>query len=195
MRKWFLTLHLYGGLLFAPYLVIFGFSSLHFNHHFAFVTPAQNLREWEASLQVLVIKVDGPMSVAVRDSLGLAGWTIPYKTKRDPAGDLHFDVERPGKSYTVHTIAKEHKARVEERHKGFWQVVNSLHAMGHVPNAGFTASWRPYTEACVGYVLIAAVSGIYLWLSSKRDRWLGLAALIGVTAVSLGLMACMILKG
>ncbi len=37
MRQWILRIHLYGGLLCAPYLIIFGFSSLHFNHHFAFV--------------------------------------------------------------------------------------------------------------------------------------------------------------
>ena len=46
MRKWMLNIHLYGGLLCAPYLIIFGFSSLQFNHHFNFVSHAEEPSKW-----------------------------------------------------------------------------------------------------------------------------------------------------
>ena len=183
-----LNIHLYGGLLCAPYLIIFGFSSLHFNHHFAFVTSKSQPLNWEAPLRVESVKDNDAFAESVRDSLGLMGWPLPWKTRRDAAGDLEFDLERPGKSYTIHTELKDHQARVEERRKGFWQVFNSLHALGAVPNSKFVLLWGGYTEVCTGFVLFAALSGIYLWLNSKRERVAGAVALIAAVAGSLALM-------
>jgi len=195
MRKWILRIHLYGGLLCAPYLMIFGFSSLHFNHHFAFVAPAPNSTEWQAPRTPTPATNNDALAQSVRDSLGLAGWTIPWKMSRDAAGDLQFDLERPGKSYTVHTVANEHKVRVEEHRKGFWQVVNSLHALGSVPNAPFTSWWAIYTEICTGFVAFAAVSGVYLWMNSQRERRIGLVAFLGALIASVGFMVFVILRG
>src|SRR6266850_8218953 len=177
MRKWILKIHLYGGLLCAPYLIIFGFSSLHFNHHFGLVTPAPNSSHWEARLQVPAVEKNETMADSVRDALGLMGWTLPWKMKRDGAGDLEFDLERPGKSYTIRTVMAEQKAQVEERHKGFWQVVNSLHAITGLPNSNFVPWWGFYTEVCTWFVLFAAVSGVYLWASSRRERLVGITVL------------------
>ena len=195
MRKWILRLHLYGGLLCAPYLIIFGFSSLHFNHHFSFVTAAPNSREWQESLKIEPDQDNDAMAKSVRDSLGLAGWTMPWKTKRGPAGDLQFDIERPGKSYTVHTLVSENKVRVEERRKGFWQVVNSLHALRELPNAPFVSFWGVYTEICTWFVLFAAVTGVYLWVNSRRERRIGLLAFLVSVAASLALMLFVVLRG
>src|SRR5438876_3358188 len=97
MRKWLLNLHLYGGLLCAPYLLIFGFSSLHFNHHFSFVEPKPNSVTWHAPLAIEPLSDNDKMAMSIRDSMGLMGWTIPWKMKRDAAGVLEFDLERPGK--------------------------------------------------------------------------------------------------
>src|SRR4051812_23880286 len=105
MRKWMLNLHLYGGLLCAPYLIIFGFSSLHFNHHFGFVAPDSKTvpRVWEAPVNVEFSTSNDQLAESIRNSLGLMGWTLPWTMQRDGEGDLHFDVERPGKSYTIRT--------------------------------------------------------------------------------------------
>lgn len=197
MRKWLLNFHLYGGLLCAPYLILFGFSSLHFNHHFRFIDhPAETPpHAWEAPLKVSALEDNDSMAESVRDSLGLMGWTLPWKTKRDAAGDLTFDLERPGKSYTVQTQLRNGSARVEERSKGFWQVINSLHAMGAVPNSRFSKWWGGYTEVCTAFVLFAAVSGIYLWVNSKRERRIGLAALALAVLFSCGLMFIVIFWG
>jgi hypothetical protein len=189
MRKWMLKIHLYGGLLCAPYLFIFGFSSLHFNHHFGFIKDEpQPSSHWEAPLNVQPVKDNDAMAGSVRDSLGLMGWPLPWKTKRDPAGNLEFEMERPGKSYTIRAELTEHRAQVEERKKGFWQVVNSLHALGPFPNSRFVFLWGGYTELCTAFVLFAAVSGIYLWLNSKRELRVGLLALVAALLMSFGLM-------
>lgn len=195
MRKWILNIHLYGGLLCAPYLIIFGFSSLHFNHNFGFVSPKMQVLKWEAPLVIESLTNNDMMAESVRDSLGLMGWTLPWRTHRDGAGDLEFDLERPGKSYTIRAELKQHRARVEERPKGFWQTVNSLHALGAVPNSKFVLLWGGYTELCTGFVLFAAISGIYLWVNSKRERRLGLFMLITAVVASLALMLVVVRWG
>lgn len=195
MRKWILRIHLYGGLLCAPYLMIFGFSSLHFNHHFAFATPTSNAIHWQDDLRFKPETNNEAMANSVRDSLGLLGWTLPWKTTRDAAGDLQFDLERPGKSYTIRTAIGESKARVEERRKGFWQVVNSLHALKGVPNSQVASLWGIYTEVCTWFVLFAAASGVYLWVNSKRERRIGIAALLAALVLSVGFMIFVILSG
>jgi hypothetical protein len=96
MRKWLLNIHLYGGLICAPYLIIFGFSSLHFNHHFGFAEAELKSIEWQAPLNTQPDKDDNAMAEAVRNDLGLMGWTLPWKMKREPSGDVEFDLERPG---------------------------------------------------------------------------------------------------
>lgn len=47
MRKWILRLHLYGGLLCSSYLVLFGVSSLLFNHRVSFAEPGEQTVSWE----------------------------------------------------------------------------------------------------------------------------------------------------
>jgi len=197
MRKWILNVHLYGGLLCAPYLVIFGFSSLHFNHHFGFVEgkPASTPRVWDAPITTLPTTDNDALAESVRDSLGLMGWTIPWNMQRDGAGDLQFDLERPGKSYTIRTVLKDHTARVEERRKGFWQVVNSLHALGAVPNSNFALWWGGYTELCTVFVLFASISGLYLWVNSKRERRVGMITLAVALVLSFGLMLGVVFWG
>ena len=195
MRKWTLRIHLYGGLLCAPYLIIFGFSSLHFNHHFAFVTPAPSPTEWHQSLAVSPDSDNVKMADSVRDGLGLAGWTIPWKMKREASGDLQFDLETPGKSYTIQTIIGENNVRVQERRKGFWDVVTSLHALGSVPNMRFTSFWSFYTELCAGFVFFATASGVYLWLISRRERKIGISVLLGAALASIALMIYVVMRG
>jgi hypothetical protein len=91
MRKWILNLHLYGGLLCAPYLIIFGFSSLQFHYHFSFVTPkpAPPL-VWTAPLAVKPEGDNEGVASSVRDSLGLMGCTIPTNKERDASGNMRF---------------------------------------------------------------------------------------------------------
>lgn len=195
MRKWMLNLHLYGGLVCAPYLLIFGFSSLLFNHHFAFVTPKTQPVNWEAPLSVEPLTNNDAMAESVRNSLGLMGWTIPRQTPREAGADIEFDLERPGKSYTIHTELKQHRARVEERRNGFWQAVNSLHALGAVPNSRFTLLWGGYTELCTGFMVFAAISGLYLWINSKREQRVGTIMLCAAVVLSFALMLVVVRWG
>ena len=171
MRTLLLKIHIYAGLLCSSYLLIFGLSSLNYNHHFG--QPAETEVTWERSLKLRNMADNGAFSAAVRDSLGLIGWTIPWRTHRDDRGNLHFGLNRPGKKYTIHVLLDEGRVRVEETRTGFWSVVNSLHALMRLPSSPYMSLWGVYTDVCTVVVLFSAASGVYLWTRRRQERLIG----------------------
>ena len=67
-------------------------------------------------------------------------------------------------------------------------MVNSLHAMGPIPNARIPSLWSYYTELCTVVVIFASVSGVYLWAVRQRDKLAGTIILVGALVASLTLM-------
>ena len=171
MRSFLLKVHIYTGLLCSSYLLVFGISSLNFNHKFG--KPGNETVKWERSLKVVNAENDAALSATVRDALGLIGWVVAWETGRDDRGNLHFSLERPGKRYIIHVLFDENRVKVEETRLGFWAVVNSLHALMRLPSSPFMTLWGVYTELCVWVVLFSSASGIYLWTRRRSERLVG----------------------
>ena len=186
MRSLFLKLHIYSGLICSSYLLIFGITSLNYNHEFG--KPRNEKVTWERSVEVANMKDEMALSEAVRDKLGLIGWSLPWDTRRDDRGNLHFGLSRPGKYYLIHVLFDENRVRVEETRRGFWAVVNSLHARMGVPSSRFMNLWGAYTELCTWVVLLSAASGVYLWTRRQKERVVGWILLAGASGTSLLLM-------
>ena len=197
MRKWVLRLHLYLGLTCCSYLVLFGVSSLNFNHPFAFTKPADQRVTWERSLTLPPVSSDNAAeSDAVRDALGLVGWTLPWETTRDAeTGDLHFGLARPGKHYAIQVVRGEGRVRVEERREGYWPVLRGLHGLHGVPRAPVATVWGWYTELCTAFLVFAAASGVYLFVARKRERRVGFTVLGVAAALSIFLMVYVRVRG
>jgi uncharacterized iron-regulated membrane protein len=168
---------------------------LQFNHEFNFAQPGDSTISWEAPLEIGPSPDNLDTAEAVRQELGLMGWPLPWNLEREDSGNLRFDVERPGKSYTVRALFDVKLARVEERRKGFWAVVQSLHAMMEVPNSRFAGYWGYYTEFCAWAVTFAALSGVYLWAVSRREKRAGGWTLTCALCASIGLMLYVLLRG
>ena len=188
MRNWILRIHLYLGLLCSSYLIVFGLSSLNFNHPFDFTKPRTEKVKWERSVELPPPGENGAESEAVRDTLELIGWTIPWETWRDPNGDLHFGLARPGKHYAIHVVRAQSLVRVEEQRKGYWTVLREMHGNKGVPRSGLMTVWGWYTELCTFVVLFAAGSGVYLFATRKKDRRAAWAVLGTATVLSLAFM-------
>jgi hypothetical protein len=188
MRNWVLRIHLYLGLLCSSYLILFGISSLNFNHPFAFTKPTTTTVTWERTVTLPPVADNAAESEAVRDALGLIGWPLPWETRRDPTGDLHFGLARPGKHYTLHVLRSSGVVRVTEQRKGYWTVFRELHGNTGVPRSGLMTAWGWFTELCTLFVLFAALSGVYLFATRRKDRRAAWAVLAGATSLSLGFM-------
>lgn len=183
MRSLLLKVHIYAGLICSSYLLIFGISSLNYNHNFG--KASIESVTWERSLKLVDMENNMALSKAVRDALGLIGWPLPSETHRDDQGNLHFGLYRPGKKYTIRVLFDENRVRVEETRKGFWEVFDSLHAKMGVPSSRFMSLWGVYTELCTWVILFSTVSGVYLWTRRRSERLTGWILLAGGSGTSL----------
>ena len=195
LRYWILKIHLYGSLLCSAYLILFGVTSLRFNHPSAPPDAPAPAITWERTISPPTHADDLIAAETARDALGLMGWPLPWTMNRNPAGDLRFDLERPGKSYTIRVRAQDGSAQVEERRKGFLAVVNSLHAMMEVPNSRFARLWGYYTELCTWVVVFAVFSGVYLWATSKRERFAGALTVGAALLASVSFILYVVCRG
>lgn len=181
-----MKLHIYAGLLCSSYLIIFGISSLNYNHNFG--KPGNEKLAWKRSLKVVDMGNDLAVAETVRDALGLVGWPLPWEIRRDDQGNLHFGLSRPGKHYAIHVLFHENQVEVQETRRGFWAVINSLHGNMGVPASQFMNLWGAYTELCTWVVLFSAASGVYLWTRRRKERFVGWLLLVGATFPSLLIM-------
>lgn len=184
MKKLIYSLHLYFGLLCSAYLIVFGISSLQFNHHFGFFKLGERTVNWTRTIQVPVDDNDlQAAGFAIRDALGLGGWVPPWWMNRPAEKPEMFElgIVRQGKEYRVVYNTESGLAEVKEIRRGPLEIITSLHAAGPYPNAGIPLTlWPWYTHICFWFVVFAVISGIYLWLSGSNSRSFGMTALVVV---------------
>ena len=212
MRKLLLNLHMYGGLLCFSYLIIFGLSSLNFNHPFAFTRARSEPTPWQQPVQLsdlprLTDQMTGQERVAakakanhaVREALGLFGhqrpWGESWWDAKDP-NHYHASLVRPGVEYDVDVHLDQQLARVRETRTNAWMVMKGLHGLhGEMPGSAVVSSWAWYTEFCTFFVLFAGATGVYLWTARRSERRAGYILLGVATTSSLALMLYLTLHG
>jgi hypothetical protein len=205
MRKTILNIHMYGGLLCFSYLIIFGISSLNFNHPFAFTRARSEAKVWEKAVTLpdlprttpdmtndQRVKAKTDANNTVRRALGLFGYQRPWKESfwntQDP-NHYHASLVRPGREYDVDVYLDRGLANVKETRISAWSIVARLHGMhGEMPDSPFVSTWMVYTEICTIFVLFAGASGIYLWTARKNERRTGYILIGTCAAISLALM-------
>lgn len=189
MHNKFIKWHLYAGLICFPYFIIFGVSSLNFNHRFSFMQPLSKAIHWQKQINTPPYQDDEQFAGAIRDSLQLMGWTPSWEIKKDSAG-FQFMITHPGKDYLINVFNNERVVRVEETHKGFWNIFNSLHGFNEkIPGStAFLNSWGIYSNVAVFVMLFSIISGVYIFLKNKKERKTGFIILLGCLGFSLLLM-------
>lgn len=197
MKNILLQLHLYAGLAIAGYLVVFGVSSLNFNHHFGWMEPVNSETQWEKTIQIPSIEDPRAQTEAIRDSLKLFGWPPIWRFHR--AGDtINFQIVRMGKEYNLTAFQPSGRVEVQEITRGFWPTFNSLHFLGgNIPGntPWLIQSWRHYQNLSVFVILFSIVTGIYLWSFKRAERRIGWWLIGSVSGFSLLLMFYLWLVG
>ncbi|MCC7146061.1 MAG: hypothetical protein IT443_06410 [Phycisphaeraceae bacterium] len=199
MRKWILNLHLYLGLLCSPYLLIYGLSSLNFNHPLAFTQPSDRIAStWTREIEYPRVESKSRENIAkaTYEQLGLFGWVHPWSIQRDAEGNLHFTASRPGKEYAIDARYRQGHAEIAEKHTGLWTIIRNLHGLGEaVPGTRWLSTWNYFTEVTNWVVLFSAATGVYLWTYRRHERAIGWIMLLGAGALSLGMMMYVTLHG
>lgn len=188
MRKWILNIHLYGLLLCSSYLILFGASSVVYNHRQFFAQSDTTTVHWQKNITVDTTLADSVLVPAIRDLLGLIGWYEPGRTYWDSSGVFNTALARPAKHYTIRYFPTEHLVTVEEECRGFWEIIGSLHGFSGLSGSDFLSIWWWYTELCTLFVIFGAISGVYLWATSKKERKVGYSIVIVSSITSIILM-------
>ncbi len=212
LRKLLLNLHIYGGLLCFGYLIVFGVSSLNFNHPFAFTRARGEPVTWEQAVNLpdlprltpdmtaeQRVAAKAEANHAVRRALGLFGHQRPWRESWWDENDVnhyHASLVRPGVEYEVDVHLDRDVAIVTETRTNAFQVMTGLHGFhGEMPGSAFVSAWAWYTEFCTLAVVFAGASGVYLWTRRKNERRIGLVLLGGAAALSVALMLYLTLHG
>jgi hypothetical protein len=196
MRSIFRQIHLYGGLFCSPYLLVFGLSSIDFNHRFSVLSGNAEVRRSQRTVVGPVFNepVVGALTKDVRearrkdyagnvrDQLGLFGHVLPWETWIEDDGEFRTVIHRPGREYEIRV--NRGVATVKETRNSGFRALLGLHGFEGLPKAPFVSTWKWYTELTVWFVLFMVGSGVFLWTFRKNERRVGLATLAGAGSLT-----------
>jgi hypothetical protein len=189
VRGWLLNIHLYGGLLCSGYLLVYGTSSLLFNHRFDRLVGLASAREWTATTAPPAgDALPAVLARRVADALRIVGRIPAGGPRRDEAGGLRFNIQRPGRSFAVR-VDSTGVATVAERRLRPAAILMGLHDARPEPTSVALTSWWWYTHVTVAFLLYLAGSGVVLWVITRRPRGVGWPMLLGGTATIAALLA------
>jgi hypothetical protein len=180
MRKWVMRVHMYAGLPFFGFLVLFALSGLCFNHTPAFM-EATTATQWQQTVAATPRADPALYAGEIAAELGLRG-TIFQPTIGRASGALDFELCRPGRYYKVHVAGAA--ARIDEQRWGWAATVAQLHGVRPTSNSVLLNMWAWY--GVIGSIVLAGavVMGVALWAILPRERIVAWSLLAGAGAVS-----------
>jgi hypothetical protein len=188
MRKSIQWLHMHLGLLCLPYLIIFGISSLVFNHQLGTDNDGPPNASWDSPIRIAPLTDQRQQAEEAAAALGLFGWVRYWDIQLEPDNTLIYHLERPGKHYFIKLAPDRLQARAEMRYSRPGQLAHELHGLMFVPGSAFAGTWQWYTRLCAVFVLFAAGSGIYLFATHKGERAIGWLVFVGAITTSMAMM-------
>lgn len=170
MKKVLLDIHLYLGLIFAPYFVIYGLSTLAFQHGWGW-SPTNTTSEKSVTLPADL--EDKTLAAAARDSLGIWGNVPEWRVKREDDGTLNFQVHRPGRTHHIALNTETGSATSRDEDFGIWGVIKWLHGMRGVEGSNWANTWWVYSEISVWALAFSVLGGVYFWWDRATERRVG----------------------
>jgi hypothetical protein len=191
MRKYYALirkLHLYLGLFISPFVLIFGFSVLIFNHPGVInrINPVKALPEVKTQLHG--VSYDGSnleTAKAVIAELNIKG-EINFISRNDDF--ISFPVNKPGLSTFIKVNTNNDSVFISRTNEGPLRSMSYLHAMPGPHNVNvrgnsdFVKKWRVLADVIVYLLLFLTFSGVLLWYFIKAER------VVGIYALGLGLL-------
>jgi Putative PepSY_TM-like len=188
--------HLYLGLFFGPFVLLFAASVFPLVHGWGTATSPQqppppqivhNLK-----IPANLANLDGrPLVDAVHgvlDQIGVVG-EVQYIRHIPGEHRLEIPVSVPGRETTVSLDLESHSAGISRRSTGVWEALITLHKAPGPHLAAIRMNWWPmrlwrwFADATAYLFFFISISGIYLWATLRAERKSGLI-LIAAGALS-----------
>ncbi|MEQ1691081.1 MAG: hypothetical protein ABMA00_07350 [Gemmatimonas sp.] len=158
---------MYGGLLCSSYLVVYGISSLLFSHPVHRLEREDPPRTWTDSVRAPIRLDDlSGSSRRMAKELGLTG-RIPSTPKAQPNGGFEFEVVRPGARSSVR-VDTNGVAAITTTRRGLTAVLKGLHDARQYPDSFALSMWWNFTHVTVAVLLFSTLSGLWLWIGTRR---------------------------
>ncbi len=170
-------LHMYTGLLNFSILLVFGVAGLLAGFQPA---PEKRTRPPLATRYEPFAAPPGLTDQEVADRVyqhlrpPLGGPVPDFALRRDAAQNLSFNFYTPNGFQRVVVLEKESRLLVETQPNDIWHFFSALHEtmMRHTAGREWPVRlWGYYNEFAIWSLIGMAVSGVYLWLSSRPGYW------------------------
>jgi hypothetical protein len=188
------ALHIYFGLFFSPFILIFSISVLAFNHtgFLNQINPVKSLPEIRTKLDYIPLDTTDLLTAkSIVRKLGING-EIDFINKNED--QISFPLSKPGLISRVKVDTHTDSVVISRKLEGSLRAMGYLHIMPGQHNAKirgnslFMRLWRLMADAAVYLFLFLILSGVYLWYYFKPERRMGLYSIIFGIIFFIGLL-------
>ena len=204
MRRFYLItrdLHLYVGLFISPFVLVFAVSVFFLVHGLPGrampAQPDESRTVTGVTIPTGAATLQGRARVEalrpVLDSLGVNG-EVDFIRHVAREHRLVIPVRVPARETTVTVDYEQSTAVVSSRAQPFSDALMYLHKVPGPHNADvrgnswFMRVWRVLADATVYLLMFITISGLYLWVSLRAERKIGIALLFAGACSFLGLV-------
>ena len=169
-------IHIYLGLLSFSHLIVYGIAGLTATVHSGLERPKQPLSARYQPFTAGANLTDKQVANLVYQQLQLP-FTRPmpdWYLRRTPSNDLLLDFLNINGIYRVTVLEKEQRLRIEEIRNSVWLFLEDIHTgtVNGAVNMRLLRLWGFYNQFAMWSLIAMALSGAYLWLSSRPElRW------------------------
>ena len=199
LRNWIRDLHGYFGLFISPFVLLYAFTAILYNHSWKINNAARDVKVEKRTASVSVPAADLDSLIQAKQimrQLNVSGEVL--LTRYLPGQNLlAITVMKPGKRVNINVNTKSQIAEIEQRRTGIWAALNYLHRspgphnVKNRANWFYTKIWAFLADATVYLFFLISVSGIYMWYILKSERRIGLI-LLGAGCLSFFLIILVI---
>ncbi|OFW28680.1 MAG: hypothetical protein A3H97_14750 [Acidobacteria bacterium RIFCSPLOWO2_02_FULL_65_29] len=193
LYRWTRDLHLYLGLFVSPFLVAFAVSVFFLNHAKVDTSAVSSIATVrDIAVPAGMERTQGREAVdlarKIVDQVGVTG-EIGFVRYLGKERRLVIPVSRPGVETVVDVDVSKRTAVVSRRITSVMESIAYLHKSPGPHNAVlrgnwfWTRVWKWLTDGTVYLLLFSSVSGLYLWLTIRAERRVGLV-LLGAGAMT-----------
>lgn len=169
-------LHIYLGLLSFTYLIVYGIAGLTASAQTGLERPKRPGPAGYEPFTVGSNLTDKQVADLVYNQLQLpfARPMPDWFLRRTPSNDLLLDFYNINGIFRVTVLEKERRLRIEEIRNNVWLFLEDIHAgtARGAEHMTLLRLWGVYNEFAMWSLIAMALSGAYLWLSSRPGlRW------------------------
>jgi hypothetical protein len=179
---WSRTLHIYLTMMGLLAMVLFGATGYTINHEDWFGATHPVVVEYQGSIpKDPVVKGDRLAVVEqLRQSYRISGAVTSYDDFED---EVTISFKEPGQIWEIRVSKAAGKVDVHHETFNFAALINNLHRGRYSGE-----SWRWVIDVSALLIVLACVTGFFLWLALPRRRRAGIAFLAVGTLVTLGVI-------